>query len=93
MSITKYKGLLRNALVLAVKYLHMHRGDNTSYDNAQRVVKDFLEQNGFNFSAINYAENTVVRRIVQVAEDMEYDNLPIEEATAQLGKKLKIDLI
>lgn len=93
MSIEMYKGLLRNALVLGVKYLHMNRGVVGSYDKCHAIVKNYLEQNGFNFKCTNYAENTVVRRIVLVAEDMVYDDLSLEDAIPKLSKYLRIELI
>lgn len=92
MCINTYKGLLRNALVLGVKFLALNKEEASSYETTKGIVKNYLSNNGFNFH-ISKCGDEIPHIIVEVAKDMVYDDLLLQEAVVKLSNELRIKLV
>ena len=86
MSLSKVKGLHRASLCLAIGYYNPSTPG--SFDRTVKVVATYLKNNGLNFDYNVLANKMIVKKTVELAEDVINNKIELERAMVLLEDSL-----
>lgn len=86
MSLSKVKGLHKASLCLAIGYYNPYVPG--SFDRTVKVVATYLENNGLNFDYNVLANKMVIKKTVELAEDVIKNKIELERAIVLLEEAL-----
>lgn len=95
MKLKYLQGISRASLFLAEGYLSEHKDELEKPEvifRCQRIISDYLNNNGLKFDFTNGRDNIIARRTYKVARKMIKENLEPLEAIEILGKRLRLKL-